>query len=164
MKYVLDSSCFINMSSLDFEECEAYTTPEVVKELKDFKSKALFNIINPEIREPRKEYVEIVKKKARITGDLNVLSKTDISVVALGIEIEGVVVSDDFDIQNICEELRIDWQSVSGMKIKKSFKREKYCQACGKKFSNDYVLNKCNVCGHKLKHRVVKTKKINKKE
>ncbi len=164
MKYVLDSSCFINTNSLNFEESETYTTPSVIKELKDFKSKALLNIINPEIIKPKKECLRIVKEKAKKTGDINVLSETDIEVIALGIEIEGIVVSDDFDVQNICEELRIDWRSISGTNIKKLFKREKYCPACGKKFKNTFEGNICNICGHKLKYRVVKTKKLKTKK
>ena len=154
--YILDSSAFMNLNQLEELDGEKYTVEEVKNEIKDFKSKALFTIAEVKIGEPEKESIEIVKKFAENSGDIGVMSKTDIKIVALAVDFEGIVVSDDFDIQNVCQGMGIDYKSASGKKISYEFRRKLYCDSCKKVREG----KKCHVCGEELRPKIVSKKRI----
>jgi len=150
--YVLDASAFINLSELF--EGELLTTPEVVKELKDLKSKALLEAKDVKVLSPRKEFIEVVKDKAKETGDT--LSDADVSVLALALEKRATLVTDDYNIQNLCDEIGIPFKRASERGIKKKFIRRKYCPNCGKFFDGE----KCPLCGAELVLKVVRVEDL----
>ncbi len=150
--YVLDASAFINLSELF--EGEFLTTPEVVKELKDPKSKALLEAKDVKVVDPKKEFIDVVKEKAGETGDI--LSEADASVLALALEKRAILVTDDYNIQNLCDELGIPFKRASERGIKKKFIRRKCCPNCGKFFEGE----KCPLCGAKLVPKVVRVEDL----
>ena len=70
------------------------------------------------IIEPVTESLDFIKEKAKETGDLDVLSLTDIKILALGYELQGTIISDDFAIQNVSLYNGLEVISCSGKKIK----------------------------------------------
>ncbi len=156
-RYVLDASAFMNVDMLNYsKDDELFTVEEIEMEAKDFKSRALFALSNVKISEPDKKYVKTVEEEAKKSGDIHVLSKADIKVIALALEMDAIVVSDDFDVQNLCSILNIDYKNVSGKKISYEFKRELFCEKCGKKGVGKF----CDNCGNNLIVKVVATKRI----
>ena len=111
--------------------------------------------VPPTVRvfQPREESVEAVKAAARRTGDLDVLSRADLDVLALAYELHGVVVTNDFAIQNVASEMGISWEGSKG--ISRKIDWEWYCPACWKKYPRRGV---CEVCGTPTKRRPKKTK------
>ena len=101
MRYILDASFFFG----EYPFCgEFATTPEVVAELRDVTSKMRFEVMQSRglvISDPEPAAVTNVRDAAKRSGDLRVLSETDISVIALGLSLSGTVVSDDFAVQNV---------------------------------------------------------------
>lgn len=79
---VIDAAIFIQ--GIDVE---GFTTPKVVEEVKDTNSKlfleSLINAGKVKVLMPSKESIEIVKKKALETGELDELSDADIELLAL---------------------------------------------------------------------------------
>ena len=61
----------------------------------NLKSKGL-NIV-----EPQNDSLRYIEEIAQKTGDLDVLSAIDQKLLALGYELEGIIISDDFSIQNV---------------------------------------------------------------
>ena len=60
--------------------------------------------------------------EAKKTGDFIVLSKADLSLIALAIEFKEkgckpIVLTDDFALQNVCRILKIENNPVFGRKI-----------------------------------------------
>jgi UPF0271 protein len=155
MKYVIDSSAFMNLSEVDLEG-ELYTTPEIVSEIKDFRTKSLFESANIMVTEPKKESIARVREKAENTGDSGVLSEADLTIIALAIDVRGVVVTDDYDIQNICLGMGIDFLPVKNTRISKRFVRRMYCDNCMEQREKDV----CPVCGAKTRAKVVKIEDI----
>lgn len=90
-----------------------------------------------------------VRAAATETGDIGVLSETDIDVIAVALMIGGTVVSDDYAIQNTCEHMGIPAESSSISGIRKEIRWIWRCTGCRKKFRKQ--LDKCTVCGHDLK-------------
>ena len=97
------------------------------------------------IIEPVTESLDFIKEKAKETGDLDVLSLTDIKILALGYELQGTIISDDFAIQNVSLYNGLDVISCSGKKIKEIRIWKYRCSAC--KLVTDKKSETCNICG-----------------
>ncbi|KAL1838438.1 hypothetical protein VTJ49DRAFT_2661 [Mycothermus thermophilus] len=92
---VLDANAIIRndptVSSLLAQAEELYTIPAVVSEIRDEATRSRFQTtLSPflKLRTPRPESVKFVTDFARKTGDLQVLSKPDIHLVALTYDLE----------------------------------------------------------------------------
>ena len=153
--YVLDSSAFINAD--DVPDGELFSTPKIREEVRDFKSRMLFQTRSIKTIVPGSRYVAEVKSKAVDTGDFTKLSSADISVLALALQLKetkkkAIILTDDYNIQNMAEEMGMDYKPVSVPGIKKIFKRMLYCGKCRKYRAGD----KCPGCGGPLRLRVVR--------
>ena len=145
MKVVLDTSAIIYLN--DFRKFdEMFTVEDVVKEVKDKISSLKLSSLKLEIVEPEEKFLDEIEKAARETGDLEELSETDKKVLAVALEKKLTIVSDDRDIQNVAEKLKLKYISVFSGKIEKLIIWKKYCRNC-EKFSDGEI---CPVCGGKL--------------
>ena len=97
------------------------------------------------IIEPVTESLDFIKEKAKETGDLDVLSLTDIKILALGYELQGTIISDDFAIQNVSLYNGLKVISCSGKKIKEIRIWKYRCSAC--KLVTNEKSETCNICG-----------------
>jgi UPF0271 protein len=144
MRYILDTSFFLG----DYPFCEeSMTTPEVVAELKDVISRMRFDVMqNQGLSVCKADTVttDRVRKTAKKSGDLGVLSETDISVIALGLFFSGTVVSDDFAVQNVCCHLKIPVQNMMQKKAKRRVWKN-ICSGCGMEIPMNE--EDCSVCG-----------------
>jgi len=109
--YVLDTSAFIKGVPPELLDGPAYTVPEVIEELKDDLSRVRYEVASVRVKEPEDWAVRRARRRARVTGDLVRLSKTDLKVLALAIELrekhDVVLVSSDYSVQNVALTLGI---------------------------------------------------------
>ena len=121
MTLVLDSAAFINESFFNRQD-GCFTVQEVIDELKDFKSKQLAEValssgklkisfVNP-------VSLALTKKLAEEIGSLKHLSVADLKVVALAVQLNAKVVSDDFTVQNLCSHIGLKFEGVMRGRIK----------------------------------------------
>ncbi|MCS7097429.1 MAG: hypothetical protein NZ922_00375 [Candidatus Methanomethyliaceae archaeon] len=161
--YILDTSAFIHGFNPQLVKGEHYITPNVISELsrsrlRDFIDLCL-SLGKLILKSPRHEFIELVRQKANTSGDLWDLSETDLSIIALALELkeEGkdpIIVSDDYGLQNLCSLLSLKFKSMMTEGIKKRYFWLIYCPACGATYG---PLEKfCRVCGHYLKRKVHK--------
>jgi len=139
---------------------------KVYDELKKFKDQIPEHILayyeeTLRFYEPKKECVEKVKEIAEKTGDIHRLSETDIEVIALALEHNGIVVTNDLSIQNVCEELNIGYMSYLSKDIKRVFEWEVVCKSCGKVLDKKY--DKCPFCGGDVGFRIRRSRNLKKK-
>ncbi len=95
------------------------------------------------------------------TGDANALSETDVSLLALALDLsrnDGNVrlVSDDFAVRNVAEVLGIQ---LSETNIKGEWKQiawKMYCKGCGKEYTNPKITT-CVVCGTTLSKKAIRS-------
>jgi len=150
MKYVLDTSALL--SGKDFVDGEFFTTHSAVKEArrKDM-TPHLQSILNVKIysRKPRKEYIDEVRAQAKKTGDIERLSPTDIEILALAKELNAIILSDDYSIQNLAKEMRMRYHGVLIKEITEKIYWTYRCRGCGRFFEEPHKL--CPVCGSALK-------------
>lgn len=150
MKIILDSSVF-------FSDCpikgELYTTPSVRDELIDIRSKGKFETFLAEglhVVSPGAESKERVLSAAKKTRDLAVISDTDCDLLALALEQEAVIYTDDFAIQNVAGVLGVQTIPINQRKAKRIFWKYR-CSGCGRYFDHD---GECLICGSIIKRKL----------
>ncbi len=150
MIYVLDTSAILSGKLF---EGKLYTTPKVAQEIKprghSWRLMEFMVSKGMEIIAPSKESIDTVKKAATKTGDLPFLSPADIEALALAYEMNATLLTDDYSMQNVAEELKIDYKNIIEEGIKEKFHWVFRCKSCGKFFKEFYET--CPVCGGKLK-------------
>ena len=142
---ILDSCAFLTQKH---PKGRLVTIPEIEKELVNKQSIQYHSNLkehNLEIAEPNKASEEWIKNKADTTGDLDVLSNVDQKILALAYELKGIIVSDDFAIQNVALYIGIDFVSCSGKEIGELRKWNYKCSACN--HIEDSKDNECRICG-----------------
>ncbi len=144
MKYVLDSSVVVE-GFIAPSDWEILITPGVDKELK----KKGCQIPLARILAPEPKYVERVKEIAKRTGDLEVLSPVDVEVIALALQENATILTDDYAIQNVASHLGVKWVGVHQSGITEKRKWKWRCESCGRYYSKYYP--SCPVCGGKLR-------------
>lgn len=167
--FVLDTSAIIYGFNPQLVEGEHYIAPRVISELSGRKTKSLLDLYissgRLKLKMPKEETKNHVKAQASSTGDLPVLSETDLEVVALAVELkmegrEPTVISDDYSLQNLCTLLSIPFKPMVTKGISQEFWWFIYCPACGATYDPSSKLTACQICGHALKRKVYSKKHI----
>tara|TARA_B100000674_G_scaffold490346_1_gene506019 strand:- start:478 stop:978 length:501 start_codon:yes stop_codon:yes gene_type:complete len=111
---------------------------------------------------PSIESINQATKISHETGDLDGLSETDLSLLALVIDIKGRLYTDDYRIQNVCNSAGIEWSPVQTVGISETWNWELKCRGCGKVTSGRWETRparespgECGDCGSKLKFRKI---------
>ena len=151
MVIVLDSSALFSMEDLPDGDCVC--PPGVIDELRKYKDRRL-DLWGDMLRvsDCSPESMEKVKEEARKSGDLGRLSPVDLTVIALGLDLDGIVYSDDYSIENVCTRLGIRYRPVGTGGIKKVEKWNYQCIGCKKWYKEK--MDECPICGSPMKaHR-----------
>jgi len=154
---ILDASAFY--AGVPFRSSEdCFTTSLVYDEIKHIKKNhdALGTLLETnrlKIREPDSEATKSAIKASKETGDFPQLSKQDISVIALGIEMKGQIISDDFAISNVAKNLDLEILPIMTKGIKDVGKWIHYCPGCRTNHSSG---TECPACATPLKRKLLK--------
>ena len=105
------------------------------------------------IREPDGASVKAARVAARRTGDMMQLSRQDISIIALGIEMDGNIVTDDFAISNVARSLGLKVSPVMTSGITDAGRWIHYCPGCRTSHTGT---SECPACGTRLKRKLLK--------
>ncbi len=159
--YVLDSTAFY--AGIPYQGSGRYfTTYLVLEEVKHHSVGSSLIHTRVQVTEPSQESLGMVKATAAKTGDAPALSETDVSLLALALELSrsdggASLVSDDFAVRNVAQKLSIplaptslkggEWRSVSW---------KTYCRGCGKEYDSP-KLTVCPVCGTRLARKAAGT-------
>ena len=154
---ILDASAFY--AGVPFRSSsDCYTTSLVYDEIKHIKKNhdALGTLLETnrlKIREPDNQSTSTATKAAKDTGDFQQLSKQDISIIALCIEMNGEIISDDFAISNVAKNLGLKISPIMTTGIKDVGKWVHYCPGCRTNHSSG---KECPMCGTPLKRKLLK--------
>ncbi len=98
-----------------------------------------------------KASIDKVTEAARKSGDHGRLSPVDITVLALALDTEGTILSDDYSIQNVAKIMNISFRPVGMKGIKKVEKWNYQCIGCGKWFKENSP--ECPICGSGMRSK-----------
>lgn len=110
------------------------------------------------LKAPEAEFLDRVKESSRDVGDMFFLSDVDLQVLALALELksagnEPFIVTDDYSIQNVANQLGLEFAPLMTFGIRFRLHWVRYCPACRRKYPPDYKHKKCEVCGTELKRK-----------
>ncbi|MFP3162314.1 NOB1 family endonuclease [Acidianus sp.] len=132
---------------------KVYTTPYVINEVKDLASRNSLSLATSSgkviVMEPSKNSINKVLKAIKEINE-QTLSKTDISIIALSLDLSpSLVFTDDLSLQNVLLRFNIPFKSVKLNKMAINEKKFIYiCQECKRKFN--LYLRECPYCGGKI--------------
>lgn len=150
MKVVCDASAIFS----GFVGEKNFTTSRVLSEIRDFESRDFVEslIFSKKlfIFDPQPNFEKVVREALKRTGDD--LSSADISVIALALEMNATVVSNDYGIQNVCTFLSIKYENAFGFQISGVKEWIYVCEGCGKTFPARKKT--CEFCGNRIRKRL----------
>jgi UPF0271 protein len=148
--HVLDSSAFINEYHTDRDTA---SIPLVREELED-ESAFRFDAMEGSgmhIHIPAEGTIEKVRRAASETGDRAELSDTDIRLLAAAFELGGVLVTDDYAMQNVADKLAVTVDVIAQEGITEQRDWTFQCAGCGREF--DENRDRCPICGSDLSRK-----------
>jgi UPF0271 protein len=167
---IFDTNIFL--SGVDFNLIKGiiFTTPEIIGEIEveKYSSQNRTIIVRVDtaiqqgkliVRSPEISFIRKALDTARITGDLNALSKGDYSIIALALELSQAgesrvtVYSNDYSVQNLCNELKLEYSPLFREPIKRKTIFEVYCPNCHEIYDSSYLNLVCEKCGTNLKRK-----------
>ena len=151
---ILDATSFYAGIPFSSQE-QSFTTPLVLEEIKHIKKshdavQVLIDLDRLKIIEPEQENTNFVLEKAKNTGDLPDLSKEDVSVLALCVQLKGELITDDYTVSNVAKHLNLKVIPIMTRGISKVLDSKYICPACNKIFKK---ISNCPICGSRLKKK-----------
>ena len=147
-KYIIDTSAILS-GKLNISSSDYIFADSVINEIKKGSLEKILDAADMDVRSPEEKYVEMVSIAAKKTGDYSVLSKTDIDVLALAMEYNGIIVTDDYAIQNVARQSGIEYTGSGIEPIRKSIVWKYRCTGCHRIYGK--YIEVCPVCGHSVK-------------
>jgi UPF0271 protein len=151
MKYVLDASSILSGKDLP-ADFELFSSPKIVEELKHGRMKRQLDFLiesGLKVLSPSERSMEEVVKVAEDTGDIARVSEADLEILSLAKELNAILLSDDYSIQNIASKMGVEFQGISQEGITKTIKWRFRCKGCGRYWEEMH--KECPVCGSELK-------------
>jgi UPF0271 protein len=149
---------------------EQYTVPSVRDEITEssmpwVRFKTAVENGRLKVKKPSEFFLSKVKVSATSLGDAFFLSETDTQILALASELKSVgyqplVITDDYSIQNVANQMGIEFASLATFGIRRRLQWIRYCPACHKKYPADYKSKNCKICGTELKRKPIKESRL----
>ncbi|HEX5358945.1 MAG TPA: nucleotide-binding protein [Candidatus Nitrosotalea sp.] len=156
---ILDATSFYAGVPFSSQE-QSFTTPLVFEEIKHIKKshdavQTLIDLGRLQIIEPEEKFLKFILDESKNTGDYSELSKEDMSVLALCVQLKGELVTDDYTVSNVARHLNLKVIPIMTKGISKVLDSVYWCPACNKSFKK---MSDCPICGSKLRKRSSKRK------
>jgi len=163
---VFDTGAFLAKYHLQLDPSRTtiYTVPLVIDEVCDKENREALeiglDIGRVIVVKPNEKYIEKVVEKALEIGEYISLSKTDIEIAALALELSRkgrvVVITDDYALQNLLLHLDIPYKPLRTTGIKSARKYVVVCKRCGYTSTNREE-RICPICGYELVKKSINT-------
>ncbi|MBN2252147.1 MAG: PIN domain-containing protein [Kosmotogaceae bacterium] len=112
-RVVIDTSALIHLPSFS-SFGEVFTVQGVIEEAKDGFTKMKLESLMSRIKiiEPESERIDQIRAIASDSGDIERLSYTDVSLLALALKLGCPIITDDYRVQNVALHAKIKFSSI----------------------------------------------------
>ncbi|SEL12730.1 NOB1 family endonuclease [Haloferax larsenii] len=147
---ILDTSAFIHEYHTDDETASIPLVKEELTGEHAFRFDALEGA-GMYVHIPGQGTVDKVLRAGGETGDKGVLSETDARLIAAAFELDAILVTDDYAMQNVAEHLGVEVEVIAQDGITEQRDWKFQCQGCGREFDEDK--ERCPICGMGLSRK-----------
>ncbi|XVH32520.1 NOB1 family endonuclease [Haloferacaceae archaeon DSL9] len=147
---VLDTSAFIHEYHTDESTASVPAVREELEGEHAFRFDAMEGA-GMHIHIPADGTVEKITRAATETGDAAELSATDTRLLAAAFELDAVLVTDDYAMQNVAERLGIGVEVIARDGITEQREWTFQCAGCGRVFDDNH--DRCPICGSDLSRK-----------
>ena len=118
------------------------------------------------VKKSQDKYSNIVEEISKSTGTTKVLSKNDVSLMGLVLELmdthpeDIILYTNDYSMENLCTMLQIKFKPLYKKGIEEKMYFEVYCPYCKTLHKPEDLNKKCERCGLHLKKRLLKKEKL----
>ena len=114
-----------------------------------------------QVRTPTDTSLAEVDRSSEAVGDMRFLSEVDKQVLALALQLESqganpMIVTDDYSIQNVSNQLGLEFAPLMTFGIRYRLIWAIYCPACHRQYPADYRMKTCQACGTELKRKALR--------
>jgi UPF0271 protein len=152
--YILDTSLLLGGKDPPRDGRWA-TTPEAAAEVspggRDARRYEDWISVGLQIRAADPDAVTRVEDAAQAAGNLARLSRADVSLAALALELEGHLITDDYTLLDVAKRLAIATRTVNAQGIGGTLDFKPRCTGCGRWFEAMPKAEECTVCGSPVK-------------
>ncbi len=128
------------------------TVPGVLRELRrQGMTPQLAMVLDTQVQvaSPGRASLARVREASEGTGDAHRLSPTDEALLALALEHEAILVTDDYSMQNVARTLGVPYEPVLAPGIRETWQWAYRCTGCARTWPEWH--EECPVCGAPLK-------------
>jgi UPF0271 protein len=100
--------------------------------------------------DPDRNSVSRVRESAVSRGEAAVLSTTDIDLLALALQLQAFIISDDYALQNVARSMRIGVIPIR-QKGSRNIRWKYRCSGCGRYYREP---GECRVCGALIQRKL----------
>jgi endoribonuclease Nob1 len=104
-----------------------------------------------EVRDASPGALQDVRNMSQKAGNLSRLSEADLSLAALALDLEAVLVTDDYTLLDVAKRLGLKTQTVNTQGIEGTLDFQPRCTGCGRWFDAMPKREECTVCGSPVK-------------
>jgi UPF0271 protein len=151
-KIVIDTSSIL--AGFQFDGTMEYFIPPLAADeiRRGQKKEELDGLIEREtlkVQAPSLMNMDKVTVGAQESGDINRMSRADMEIVALAFEIDAVIISDDYSIQNLAKKMNVEYRPFGKNAIREEFQWTYRCKGCGKFYEKEQRPD-CPICGSEV--------------
>jgi UPF0271 protein len=137
---------------------QVFITPAVIGEIQRPDDKDRLETLREtglQVREPSAASRGRVGEAAKTTGDGARLSAVDVDLLALALDLNGELLTDDRSMQNVAKVLQITYRGFAQSEIVGLWHWQSIirCIGCGRTFEQEPPRGECIVCGHQVKKK-----------
>jgi endoribonuclease Nob1 len=137
------------------------TTPEASAEIQpggaDARRLANWIASGLEVRDASPGSLQTVRQAATKAGNLGRLSEADVSLAALALDLQAILVTDDYTLLDVARRLNVPTQTVNTQGIEGTVDFRPRCTGCGRWFDAMPKREECTVCGSPVKLKPAKS-------
>jgi len=137
---------------------EVYITPGVLAEIHHDDDRERIETLRStglRVREATVDPLRAVEDAAQSTGEDKRLSQADKELLALALELQAELLTDDRSMQNLAAVLKIPYKGYAQSEIKGLWHWQSNwrCIGCGRTYDAEVPKNECRVCGHEVRKK-----------
>lgn len=152
-RFLLDTGAILQGLNLPPAAC--WTTPSVLAEIKPKgatgRRAAQFVAAGLHVQDPSATSRDAVKEAAESAGVLGRLSTTDQEILALSLDVAGLLITDDYTVQDLAKRLGVRWQPATTRGIQEAARWQARCSGCGRFYKDRKAGEECPVCGAEIR-------------